>query len=225
VRGQIAGGLVALQVDGEPALRSSNQRQPGYPLGPYRLQRVLDLGDGNFVVERSPRVALKRAQVGWLIEQGVAESLLESDVYGLRGMPPDVEWNRALLRFDFSDGGTFGGGWSDLGLDHRGCVPLAELGPMQVERTTRFRIGWDPGVGTPEVSWDLLSLIDGTATDLIVIRLEDDYGISEIGASIESRRNAEAPQLAVKVMGPDEGIGPTTLTIVGPADAVMCHKH
>ena len=224
VRAEIVGGLFVVEVADEPYLEESSRRQAGATLGPFQLQRTADLGAGVVVIERGPRSVVSWVMVRSVIERGWAESVLRSDVFRVRGLLPDAEWSRALHRIDFSVGEERMGTWQDLGVNHSGCVPLLELGPMQVAENTRFEIGWLPGLEGPLVAWDPLSLgephIRRSHPDPSRRRLRP----SEVGVTFNRQSSQKEPRLQLLVMGSDGGAGKMTLTVTGPADAVMCHN-
>ncbi|MBU1226227.1 MAG: hypothetical protein KJ698_03300 [Actinobacteria bacterium] len=222
-RAEITGGVVTMYLADEPRLTTSRQRQTGAVIGSFRLHRTLDLGSGIVITQWDSRLALQRNQLDWLDERGWAESILRSDVYEVRQVTPDTDWARALLRFGFSNGGRWVGSWLDLGMEADGCVPLSSLGTMEVVRTTRFELGWDDALPAPTVAWTPHALINRLESDMMMLRLEDDYGRSEIGITIIRDPEAD-PLLTVDVLGPEAGTGPVTLTVAGPSDAVMCHR-
>ena len=94
---------------------------------------------------------------------------------------------------------------------------------MNVAQTTQFELGWIPELPDPTAIWDPISWFSRVERDLILVRVEDDFGRSEIGIEIERKSDVTEPRLQVLIMGPDGGIGQTTLTVIGPSDTIMCH--
>jgi hypothetical protein len=221
---EIAGGFVSVRLADEPRRETANQRQVNYQTGPFTLVRVAGLDTGVSSIDFSPRVALQSGQIDWFIERGWAGDILRSSIYDVRSVTPDTDWSRALARFDFSQG-LYKGTWADLGQeDAKGCIPLDDLGPMQVHRTTRFKLTW---VNDPTTIWQGIiapTLHGPVSTHLIVLRLEDDFGRSEIGITLDLLTEEPGGTLSIEVMGPEGGIGHPTLTISGPQTVSICHK-
>ncbi len=221
---EIAGGAVTIRLADEPRRETANQRQVNYQTGPFTLVRVAGLDTGVSSIDFSPRVALQSGQIDWFIERGWAGDILRSSIYDVRSVTPDTDWSRALARFDFSQG-LYKGTWADLGQeDAKGCIPLDDLGPMQVHRTTRFKLTW---VNDPTTIWQGIiapTLHGPVSTHLIVLRLEDDFGRSEIGITLDLLTEEPGGTLSIEVMGPEGGIGHPTLTISGPQTVSICHK-
>jgi len=95
---------------------------------------------------------------------------------------------------------------------------------MEVHRTTRFKLAWVSDPGTL-----VKGALDGPQAcsdpiHLIVLRLEDDLGRSEIGITLDLLTEEPGRMLSIEVMGPEGGIGHPILTITGPRTVSVCHK-
>jgi len=221
---EIAGGFVTIRLADEPRLETANQRQVNYQTGPFALMRIAGLDTSISSIDFSPRIALKLGQIDWFADRGWAPDILRSSIYDVRGVAPDTDWGRALARFDFSSG-SYQGTWADLGReDLKGCIPLEGLGSMEVHRTTRFKLIWvnDPGTISQGNNDDTPTGLD--SIHLVVLRLEDDFGRSEIGITLDPLTEEPGGTLSIEVLGPEGGIGPPTLTISGPPTVSICHK-
>lgn len=209
---EIAGGLLIVASGPEPALDLSGPRHQGTRAGSYQIVRI---ADGTFPeIDQTMRSGLvsEPETLAWLAASDLVDSMFRSDIYEAQDVAPDTGWARALSRFYFrGNSGVVGSSWGDLGLDRKGCVLVSRLEPMPVARTVAFRLRQDRDNPVP-------------MTEPIVLQLEDDYGHSEIGLAVNPDNEGDHRGTWVVVLGPEAGIGPTTLTITGPPDTVICLK-
>lgn len=141
--------------------------------------------------------------IDYLVEAGLADSLLASDIYRAGDVPDIGEAKaRGRLRMNVRPDRRTDGGWEDLGKDRApGCVLIEGSRKYPVEGTARFRL---ERVGGNDVT----------------LRWTDSWGRGTVAVSEQYWRNGEGA-VAVEIVGPENGAAGAHLIV--ESDAVeMC---